>query len=576
MQLTREEQQILDGTKGATLQKIMQSVVNYGKMFDAIKLANIEHNGHFVMSMGSGVIKGFFTMLNEVIEAGLKVPLPFTVDPRPIDHKNVKSNLLQKLVFKIVYSKQEELESQYEKLGLKNSLAFSCACYLPEVGNVPQKGDILAWSESSAVVFVNSVFGARTNRNAGGIDMLMNILGKTPVFGLLTDEGRKAKWLVEVKCSHKPNAQLLGSAIGYKLMEDVPYIVGLDSFLGTKLTDENMAYLKDMGAAAASNGAIGLYHVGNLTPEAVEQGKELLIDSYKNYIIDDDELERVYNSYPNIWQKPEAEPKKCFIGCPHLSSQQLREWTNNIARAVGSDRVKLETILLTAPDVGEAFKQDETMYNKLRQTGAKMSYICPLMYMANPLCRNVPIVTNSNKLRTYTKARFFKDDEILEIIKTGKISKKKKIKQPKTFKGRAIIPGDVTGEALVSQAGLNPLASWKDACLKKRSSAKCSDQDNKELYEKRLDGKIICLPQVIGSTTGGLMIQTAAQMGLGPKALLFSNSIDSLAAAGVVLSDIWAGEEITTVDQLGDEFLKYVEEGMQVVIHKDGTVEVAK
>ena len=204
-----------------------------------------------------------FEMMDELIAHNLKTR-PFTVDPRPLDYANVKCNPLGKLVFKIMYGKQEEYEGQLQKVGLKDENAFSCTCYLPEVGNIPKKGDILAWAESSAVVYANSVIRARGNRNSGIIELFCGILGKAPEFGLLTDEGRRAKWLVEVKTTKVPNAQVLGSAIGMKVVEDVPYITGLDRFLGAGLSPDTCDYLKDMGAASASNGAVGLYHVKTL------------------------------------------------------------------------------------------------------------------------------------------------------------------------------------------------------------------------------------------------------------------------------------------------------------------------
>ena len=103
----------------------------------------------------------------------------------------------------------------------------TCACYLPQVGNVPKRGDILSWAESSAVVYANSVLGARCNRNSGIIELMGSIAGFVPEFGLLTDDGRKADYVVEVKTSKKPEAQLLGSAVGMKVLEKVPYILSL-------------------------------------------------------------------------------------------------------------------------------------------------------------------------------------------------------------------------------------------------------------------------------------------------------------------------------------------------------------
>ena len=175
-----------------------------------------------------------------------------------------------------MYSKQDFYEDQLKQLGLLNDDAFTCACYLPEVGNTPKKGEVLSWAESSAVVYANSVLGARCNRNSGIMDIMGSIVGYVPYFGLVTDEGRKASWVIEIKTSKKPEAQLLGSAIGMKVMEDVPYVKGLDKWLGKELNDENRSYLKDFGAATAYNGAVGLYHIDNLTPEAKELGSKLI------------------------------------------------------------------------------------------------------------------------------------------------------------------------------------------------------------------------------------------------------------------------------------------------------------
>ena len=357
--------------------------------------------------------------MDEIIEAGLKTPYPFTVDPRPIDYQNVKCGVLDKLIFsKIMYSKQKHYEEQLSKIGLKNKNAFTCACYLKEVGNTPKYGDVLSWAESSAVVFANSVLGARCNRNSGMLDIFGALLGKVPKFGLLTDEGRKANWIIEVKTTSLPEAQILGSAIGMKVMEDVPYVVGLDKFLGNELTDDVISYLKDFGAATASNGAVGLYHIENLTPEAKEFGKKLINKDAKVYVIDDAELERVYKSYPIMWKDKNAKPTLCFIGCPHLTFSQLNSWTSKIEEGLkqsGRRKVALRVIMTTPPDVKEKFEKTEN-FLKLKKFGVKISSICPLMYTNNPIAGSKPIITNSNKLRTYSKSRYYKDEDILKII----------------------------------------------------------------------------------------------------------------------------------------------------------------
>ena len=148
----------------------------------------------------------------------------------------------------------------------------------------------------------------------------------------------------------------------------------------------------------------------------------------------------------------------------------------------------------------------------------------------------------------------------------------------KVFKGRIVAPGNVTAEAVVSHAGLNTLASFQGALQFGDKKATCGDQNNPDLYNKQMAGKALCLPQTIGSTTGGLVLYCACAMGRQPAAMLFSMPIDSLAGAGVVIADVWLNDEkakMVVVDSLGDEFLNYVKDGMSITVKEDGTVEVA-
>lgn len=422
MILTKEQEAILNGEKGETLAKVMKTMVMYGEAFGAEKLVPITSKyNHLVTSFGLKVMSPVYDLMQKLLDAGVCSEQKFSVDPRPLD-KNVPANFLQNFVFqKFMYTKQDFYEKQLKELGLMSEDAFSCTCYMDEMGNKPQKGEVLSWAESSAVVYANSVLGARCNRNSGIIDIMGSIVGFVPYFGLLTDEGRKATWVVKVQTTKKPEAQLLGSAIGMKVVEDVPYVVGLDKWIGTELNDAACAYLKDFGAATASNGAVGLYHIENLTPEAVEFGEQLIVEGAKEYIIDDAELERVKNNYPVMWKKADATPKLCFVGCPHLSLEQLKDWTDKIEAslaATGKKKVVIPTVLTAAPKVLEAFKETEYAA-RLEKTGVITSYICPLMYMNNPLCKTMPVITSSNKLRTYTSARYFTDEEILKTISGG-------------------------------------------------------------------------------------------------------------------------------------------------------------
>ena len=422
MILTSEQQALLDGARGETMAKVVKTLVMYGEAFDAKRMVPVTSEyGHTVISFGLKVLGPVYDLYQKLLDEGLLSGQKFTADPRPLD-RHVPSSLLDDIVFKkIMYTDQARYEKQLEALGLLGEDSYTCTSYLPQVGNVPKKGDILSWAESSAVVYANSVLGARCNRNSGIIELMGSVAGFVPEFGLLTDEGRKADWIVDVRCTKKPEAQLLGSAIGMKVMEEVPYVRGLDRWLGTELNDSAKAYLKDFGAATASNGAVGLYHIEHLTPEAVEQGERLIRENAKVYVIDDAELERVYREYPVIWKNPEAKPQLAFIGCPHLTLQQLTDWARAVLKGLeknGRKKVAVPTVFTAPVPVIREFEKSIYAW-PLKRSGVVVSYICPLMYMNNPLCKSKAVLTSSNKLRTYTSAKYCTDAEILETITGG-------------------------------------------------------------------------------------------------------------------------------------------------------------
>lgn len=144
----------------------------------------------------------------------------------------------------------------------------------------------------------------------------------------------------------------------------------------------------------------------------------------------------------------------------------------------------------------------------------------------------------------------------------------------KEFKGRPVVPGAVSAPAAVSHGGLNTLATFQKSLLAKAKEAVCADQNNPDLYNKVLTGKALCLPKTIGSTTGGMVLHTACAMGVAPAVMLFSEPIDSLAAAGAILADVWTDNRMPAVDSLGEEFLAYVKDGMTITVADDGTVTV--
>ena len=146
----------------------------------------------------------------------------------------------------------------------------------------------------------------------------------------------------------------------------------------------------------------------------------------------------------------------------------------------------------------------------------------------------------------------------------------------KVFKGRVVGGGELTGTAIVSRQGVNTLATFQSSALKNAKQVLSSDQNNADIYKQNLTGQILCLPKTIGSTTGGLVIQTICAMGINPSAMLFSEEIDSLAASGIVLARNWENSNIIAIDRLGEEFLDYVQTGDKIEISADGTVKVIR
>jgi predicted aconitase len=425
MRLTQEEQDILRGRQGPVLKRVMETVVLYGEALGAEKLVDIDGNGHFVIAYAIPGIAPSMEMLDELVATGLKTKTPFTLDPKPpLDFENWWLSSEQVQLLEQMYGEQVRYDERMGQLGLRDADAWTCTPYLPQVGNVPKRGDVLAWSESACAIFANSVLAARTNKNGAIMDLLCGIVGKAPLAGLLTDEGRRATWLIEVDTEGLPPPQLLGAAVGKKVLAGVPYLVGLDRFLGSGLNEKTRDYVHEMGAACATAGAVALFHVEKITPEAVDYGRGLLASGYKTHRIDDQQLQDLLASYPVMWEDEDSSPEKCFIGCPHLSMEQLYWWTNEISsalQAAGRRKLLVKTTLSAAPQVLEKFKSDDVACEKLESTGVKLSQGCPMQLFDNDLSAEDAIVTNSNKLRAYTAARFFPDEELVEILVSGEI-----------------------------------------------------------------------------------------------------------------------------------------------------------
>jgi predicted aconitase len=424
-ELTPEEQAIMDGEQGEVLQRVMNTVVTYGKLMGATRLIDLQAAPHLALSWSTDGFYPFIKIFKELADAGLKTYAPFTSNPKAMDHDNLDPGEAKRAIMNEAHSHDALLTGIYEKLGMVKN-AWSCASFLPEIGNTPKYGEYISWTESSAINFANSVLGARTNRNSMGIDMMTAILGKAPYFGLMTDEGRQATWLIDCRLNKLPHPQLIGAAIGLKVVEDVPYVIGMDEMVN-KL-DDPIGYLKDLGTATASNGAVGLFHMENVTPEAKNHGRDLLAEGYQTYVIDDAELERLYNSYPVLWPDPDARPTRVFIGCPHNTLAQLKWWSGRILKGLkdaGQDRVACTPYIFVSDAVKAQFQlESPQLADEACDAGIHITRNCPVVYMQTPGYDDEMIITNSNKSRAYSKARFYMDDDLVEIVLTGELPDK--------------------------------------------------------------------------------------------------------------------------------------------------------
>jgi predicted aconitase len=426
MKLTSQEQAILDGKDGKEKAKLMKILVKFGNTFGAEKLVDLGGAPHSNMFIGAPYMSSMIKMLDECAKAGLKSYATYTVNPRPYDVYNVQNNAKDMTMIYEGYSLQWDLDYVHVRLGAPDLNDRTCACYLDEVGNAPEPGTYVAWAESSAVNYGNSVLGIRTNRNGAGMDLIQAMIGKGPKFGLMDDEGRKAKWLVEVKTSKEPDWGVIGTAIGRKCVEDVPYVTGLEKYFGGKVTPDNLHLLKAMGSATASSGAVGLYHVEGVTPDAKEKGKKLLAKGYKTYVIDDKEQARIISTFPNLWPDKEGDPTAAFIGCPHNSYYEVIKWGKLVTEALdkaGKTEAAIPVYMFMPNPVRDrAIEEHGELISKMKRSGMHATNMCGVSYAGmKGFSDRVRGVTNSAKTRNYSTIRYFPDEILVKTIVTGKI-----------------------------------------------------------------------------------------------------------------------------------------------------------
>lgn len=387
MKLTDEEQAILAGKQGEALKLALRTLVRYGEAFGADCLLPIA-SAHLAGSFAVIMYKTYYRALKMMKREGLKVKALTTVNPWPAEAPT-------SLVNKMVFSGQRFLDEHLAALGVTRN--WSCVCYDRE--NIPAKGAAVAWAESSAVQFANSALGARTNRNSVMIDLCSAMLGKTPRFGYLLDENRRATVLVKVAVK-KPDVSALGYVLGQKLVGKVAVIEHLD------LSRDD---LKNMGAAMAAAGGVALFHVEGVTPEAATikealQGKE----PEETITVTEAEL-RGLRSF---------EGKKIdmvIYGCPQLTLAE--------AQAIGEHyigaRVTAPAILCVIPRVKEELKA-APLYGKLLEAGVQVKGECPLAAWTVQLPPRKKILVNSGKCFYYLEGAEYGTTEDCLTMSGGK------------------------------------------------------------------------------------------------------------------------------------------------------------
>lgn len=426
LDLSADERRALAGERGETHRKLMQTMVLYAEALNADRLVEIEGPGHLVVNDSRSGWGARLEFLEEVAGAGLRTKFPFTIDP-PAPYRDSALTLTaeQKQAMDRRYVHEDRYQALLYTLGLGGRNEATCTPWFAQVGNKPAFGQVVAWAESSAVVYVNSVLGARTHRNAGVIELISNLVGKTPNAGLVTEEGRKADHVILVSTSRRPDPQVLGNLIGRAVLDGVPYIVGLDRHLNPVPDASTLQYLHDLGTTCAVAGGVGLFHVENITPEAVRAGRALLRPDAVEVTVDDGTVESMRRSIHSDLQPEEIRPAKCLVGCPHLTLEQLHAWTENIGREMhrhGRNQLAVETILVAAPAVIRTFAECSHAYDRLTGWGVRLSSFCLEGLMQDRAIAPGAVVTNSNKLRHYnTGVYFFSDEELAQIIVTGSV-----------------------------------------------------------------------------------------------------------------------------------------------------------
>jgi len=343
MKLEPEQESILNGESGKALAKAMETLKVYGESFGAGRLVPIK-SGHLAGTFAAAPYGGYYKILEQAAAEGLKVKVPTTLNPRPGHTLN--------LLNRVVFMKQKRLDKLVADMGVTPN--YSCVCY--KDANVPDKGDVLAWAESSAVQFANSAIGARTNRNSILIDICSALTGLTPEFGYLLDENRRGQVLIKLDVN-KMDPPALGYLLGQKVVDKVPVI---------EHHDFSWTELKNMGGAMAASGAVALFHVEGLTPEAPDMKTAFDGEPKSTITITQDDLDGV-RSKKSGWAD------QVVFGCPQMTVEEASGLAENFA----GKKVSKPTSFCLIPSEKIEFEKTE-LCGKAREAGVEVYDHCPV------------------------------------------------------------------------------------------------------------------------------------------------------------------------------------------------------
>ena len=399
MHLTDEEQDILAGKQGAALQKALTVLIRYGETFGAAELVPIR-SAHLVASGAFILFIRYMRFLRDLAGEGCRVRVPTTLNPRPFDPG--EGGLLGRIVF----IRQRELESLSAQIGCDRT--YTCTPYFN--ANSPSMGDALAWAESSAATYANSILGARTNQTPAMIDVCCALLGRAPSYGLLLDENRRGTHLVTVTGEGKIDYGLLGYIIARQIVAGVPVIEGI-----RPTRDE----LKTLGAVLAAAGAIALFHVLDATPEARALGRDVLRSDHLRLTVGDEDLRAAAQTL----RTDAGGFSHVIIGCPHLSEDEL----NHIATLCGAGcrpaaRSTPQPAVVSSPRLWLVACQNvrdklagADAAQSLLDAGAELKSLCPIYFHDTPGLGRKRILTDSVKLAHHTGAAWAPREECLAV-----------------------------------------------------------------------------------------------------------------------------------------------------------------